>query len=245
MLSVHAPRDPQATPWLAEGDAKRRAVQTMFAEIAGRYDLLNGVMSLNLHRRWRSVAVRTIRPPVGGTAVDVCSGTGDFLAPLRQAVGAQGTVVGLDFCRPMLEGAVGKTEVTGLTVGDACRLPLRDACADCVTVGWGIRNVPDMDAAHREIARVLRPGGKFVSLDMAVPRNPVVGVGSRLVCRRVLPALGRLFGLSKAYTYLPESTLLFATREALADSMRRAGFVDVRHRDFMLGNICMHWGTKA
>ncbi len=245
MLSVHAPRDPHATPWLAEGDAKRRAVQTMFAEIASRYDLLNGLMSFNLHRRWRAVAVREIQPPVGGTAVDVCSGTGDFLAPLRQAVGQEGTVVGLDFCRPMLEGAVGKTVVTGLSVGDACRLPLRDACADCVTVGWGIRNVPDIDAAHREIARVLRSGGKFVSVDMSIPQNPVIRLASRVFAQRLLPLLGRLFGFSKAYTYLPESTLRFAAREALADSMRAAGFVDVRYRDFMMGNICMHWGTKA
>lgn len=234
----------QPTPWTTQGGEKRAAVQAMFAEIAPVYDRLNGLMSLSLHHRWRRAAVQKLNLRPGQTALDVCCGTGDFLTPLRQAVGAQGRVIGIDFCFPMLELAQPKGDANGLSLGDACNLPVREASVDAVTVGWGIRNVPDIDAAHREMARVLKPGGQFVSIDMALPRNGLLRWASRIVCARVLPAMGKLFGNKTAYTYLPESTLRFADRERLAESMRAAGFSEVGYRDFMLGNICMHWGTK-
>jgi demethylmenaquinone methyltransferase/2-methoxy-6-polyprenyl-1,4-benzoquinol methylase len=234
----------QSTPWTTQGGEKRAAVQAMFAEIAPVYDRLNGLMSLRLHHRWRRAAVRQLNLKPGQTALDVCCGTGDFLTPLRQAVGTQGRVVGIDFCFPMLELAQPKGDANGLSLGDACRLPVQSASVDAVTVGWGIRNVPDIDAAHREIARVLKPGGRFVSIDMALPRSGLLRAVSRFVSGKVLPVLGKLFGNKTAYTYLPESTLRFADREKLAESMRDAGLTDVGFRDFMMGNICMHWGTK-
>lgn len=234
-----------ASPWIAQGDQKRSVVREMFADIASRYDLMNGLMSLSLHRAWRRAAVARLRPAQNGFALDVCCGTGDFIAPLRQAIGEDGLVFGLDFCLPMLERAKAKPGGTGLGLADACRLPIREESVDAVTVGWGIRNVPDVDAAHREIARVLKRGGRFVSLDMALPRNPFVRAISRFGGRVLLPKLGALFGLRTAYTYLPESTERFATREALADSMRRAGFVDVSFHDLFFGNICMHVGSKG
>lgn len=233
-----------ASPWNAEGEQKRSAVRAMFADIAECYDLMNGLMSLSLHRSWRRAAVRLLRPAYSGIALDVCCGTGDFFAPLREALGDGGLVFGLDFCRPMLERATAKPGGNGLGLADACRLPIQDESVHAVTVGWGIRNVPDVDLAHREIARVLKPGGRFVSLDMALPRNPLVRAVSRFGCRTLLPRLGALFGYRTAYTYLPESTERFASREALADSMRRAGLVDVLYRDLFFGNICMHAGSK-
>jgi demethylmenaquinone methyltransferase/2-methoxy-6-polyprenyl-1,4-benzoquinol methylase len=149
----------------------------------------------------------------------------------------------MDFCVPMLEQA-SKKSLPNLAQGDAVQLPLQTASVDVVTVGWGIRNVPDIDAAHREIFRVLRPGGRFVSLDMAIPRNPVVRAGSRFVSKHILPRLGARFGAQTAYTYLPESTERFWSRDALADSMRKAGFVEVDFADLMFGNICHHCGRK-
>jgi demethylmenaquinone methyltransferase/2-methoxy-6-polyprenyl-1,4-benzoquinol methylase len=234
----------EKTPWQAEGEEKREKVRQMFAEIAPRYDLVNSLMSFSRHRHWRAFAVSVLNLSQGDRALDVCSGTGDFIAPLRKAVGDPGSVAGLDFCLPMLEIAKKKGVPGSLLEGDACRLPIRDASVNAVSVGWGIRNVPDIDAAHREMARVLKPGGRLVSVDMAKPRNPIVRLGSKLVGRGLLPLLGSIFGARKAYTYLPKSTEKFLSRQELRESMERAGLKDVRWKDFMFGNICIHWGTK-
>ncbi len=243
--------------WRTEGERKRAAVRGMFGSIARGYDRMNGLMSLGLHHRWRGFAVSRLALQPGGRALDVCCGTGDFMLPLRRAVGPTGRVVGVDFCLPMLEGAKEKLSTSvergawsgesqsTLALGDACRLPIGSGLFDAVSVGWGLRNVPDLDAALAEASRVLRPGGRFVSLDMARPRNPLVRGAAEFALRRVLPFLGKLLRLDgEAYAYLPESTLRFASRETLAAAMRRAGFDDVAYRDLMLGNLCVHWGRK-
>ena len=247
--------------WQTEGERKRAAVRGMFGSIARGYDRMNGLMSLGLHHRWRGFAVSRLALESGERALDVCCGTGDFMLPLRKAVGPQGQVVGVDFCLPMLEGAAEKIADCGLwtaaprsivqspqstlALGDACRLPVATGVFDTVSVGWGLRNVPDLNAALAEAARVLKAGGRFVSLDMARPRSPLVRWGAEFTLRRVLPFLGRLFRLEgEAYAYLPESTLRFASRETLAAAMERAGLVDVAYRDLMLGNLCVHWGRK-
>lgn len=237
-------REFQETPWQAQGGEKRAVVQAMFAEIAPVYDRLNGVMSLSMHHRWRRFAVSKLALKPGDRALDVCSGTGDFLAPLIAAVGPSGAVVGVDFCAPMLELAKDKADPVRLSLGDAGRLPVQNASVNGVTVGWGMRNVPDIDAAHREMFRCLKPGGRFVSIDMARPTNGFIRWTSNLVCGRLLPWLGARFGAKKAYTYLPESTLRFASREELAESMRKAGFVEIGWKNLMMGNICVHWGAK-
>jgi demethylmenaquinone methyltransferase/2-methoxy-6-polyprenyl-1,4-benzoquinol methylase len=229
--------------WNAEGAQKRAAVQGMFADIAPSYDRLNAWMSLSLHRRWRARAVQMLDLKPGNRALDVCSGTGDFLPPLRAAVGDRGSVTGIDFCAPMLAQAKTKS-AAGLALGDACQLPVAANAVDAVTVGWGIRNVPDIDAAHAEIARVLRKGGRFVSIDMAQPRNPLIRAVSKFVFNTVVPRLGALFGKTEAYRYLPKSTERFSSREQLAASMERAGLTDVRYTDLFFGNLCIHYGRK-
>jgi demethylmenaquinone methyltransferase / 2-methoxy-6-polyprenyl-1,4-benzoquinol methylase len=216
----------------------------MFAEIAPQYDLLNSLMSLARHRRWRAFAVSVLQAKPGHRVLDLCCGTGDFILPIRKAVGPSGCVLGVDFCRPMLEVAQRKSVPGGLALGDALRIPARPETFDGVTVGWGIRNVPDIDAAHREIFRVLKPGGRFVSVDMAQPRNGLARWASGIATHRLLPLLGALFGKRKAYTYLPKSTSNFLNRDELRASMEAAGFHSVRWRDFMFGNICVHWGSR-
>lgn len=239
-MNVAVPHD-TAKPWLTQGEDKRRAVQEMFAQIAPGYDRMNRLMSGNLDRRWRRAAVAILGIRAGDKALDLCCGTGDFM-PLLDKAGA--TSVGLDFCLPMLEIARGKS-LKSLGLGDACQLPVRNACLDVVTVGWGIRNVPDIDLAHREIARILVSGGRFVSLDMAIPRNPLIRFASALITQRILPKLGAMFSNKEAYEYLPESAQRFKTREELKASMEAAGLSNVGYRDFALGNVCMHWGTKS
>jgi demethylmenaquinone methyltransferase/2-methoxy-6-polyprenyl-1,4-benzoquinol methylase len=129
-------------------------------------------------------------------------------------------------------------------LGDACRLPIASDKLDGVSVGWGIRNVPDIDQAHRELCRVLKPGGRFVSLDMALPRNPITRQVSNWITNRLIPRLGSFFGKTQAYTYLPKSTQKFMDRQELRASMERAGFSEVGFKDLFFGNVCVHWGTK-
>lgn len=231
--------------WEAEGAQKRTQVQRMFAEIAPTYDRVNGLMSMSLHHRWRRAAVALLNLNPGDQVVDVCCGTGDFMIPLREAVGPGGRVVGVDFCRPMLDEASVKVGPAPLAVADACDLPIRSGSFDAVSVGWGIRNVADIPRAHRELARILRPGGRMVSLDMAVPKNRAVAFVSSVMFRTLVPMLGRLYGKAEAYTYLPRSTERFAGRTEQEDSMRAAGFVETGHRDLFFGNICIHWGRKG
>lgn len=231
-------------PWLAEGAEKREFVRGMFADVAPSYDLVNSLMCFRLHHRWRKRAVAGLGLRPGESVLDVCCGTGDFLVPLRKAVGPAGRVAGVDFCEPMLVLARSKDAQAVLGLGDACELPVASGSIDAVTVGWGLRNVPDVDAALREAVRVLKPGGRFVTLDMARPRSRFVGGFSEAVFHRVVPFIGRLFGKTQAYTYLPKSTLQFLGREEMKSAMDRAGFTQVRWKDAFFGNVCMHWGVK-
>lgn len=232
--------------WTNDRSEKRSRVQAMFSEIAPSYDLLNGVMSLSLHHRWRAFAVRTLRLKTGDQVGDLCCGTGDFIVPLRRAVGGEGQVVGFDFAAPMLEFASRKySSDASFILADALALPVSSDKFDGVTIGWGLRNLTDIDSAHHEIYRVLRSGGRFASLDMARARNRTLRTVSEFLFNKVVPMLGKAFGHGPAYRYLPQSTENFATRDELQDSMLRAGFVDVGYRDLMFGNICVHWGAKA
>ncbi|MBS1713588.1 MAG: ubiquinone/menaquinone biosynthesis methyltransferase [Armatimonadetes bacterium] len=229
-------------PWLAEGEDKRAFVRGMFSDIAPTYDLLNSLMSFRLHRKWRTIAVDGLQLKPGDAALDVCCGTGDFLPVLRRAVGQKGRVVGIDFAGPMLDRARGKTR-SGLCLGDACALPVCGASFDSYSVGWGLRNVPSVERALAEAVRVLKPGGRFTSVDMARPKG-LAGAVSERVFHTAVPVLGRLFGRTSAYTYLPKSTTVFLEPDAMDDAMRAAGLTDIRHRRLFFGNICVHWGTR-
>ena len=235
----------QDQPWTTEGQEKRAAVQALFSNIAGKYDAVNSIMSLSMHHSWRRNAVEMLELHEGDATLDVCCGTGDFMVPLFDKVGADGLVAGIDFCLPMLKVSQEKLHTHRISLGDACRLPVASEVVDAVTVGWGIRNVPDIDLAHQEVFRVLRPGGRFVSIDCARPKNPFLRWLSRLVTGTVIPLIGRLTGAKTAYTYLPKSTDRFLSRAELKASMERAGFQDVIFRDLFLGNICIHWGKKS
>src|SRR5581483_6734955 len=181
-------------------------IRELFAQISPTYDLMNSAMSLRLHRRWRNLAVSMLGLSPGDRVLDVCCGTGDFAIPLRKAVKESGQILGIDFCAPMLQIAYKKRVPMRLALADACRIPLRSESVDGVTVGWGLRNVADYESALREIYRVLKPGGKFVSLDMAVPRSRFSRSLRAAVFKTVIPVLAGVFGRRREYQYLPNST---------------------------------------
>jgi demethylmenaquinone methyltransferase/2-methoxy-6-polyprenyl-1,4-benzoquinol methylase len=232
--------------WMTEGDEKRARVKGMFAQLASRYDLLNSLFCFRLHYRWRTIAVEKLCLQAGDQVVDVCSGTGSFIAPLFEKVGVKGTVLALDFCVPMLQIAFRRESARArFAAADALALPVASGSFDGFSVGWGIRNIVDIDAAHREAYRVLKPEKRFVSVDMAQPRNAAIRWISRMLFATVVPMIAGLFGHGAAYMYLPKSTEKFKSREELAESMQRAGFSQVEWQDLMFGNVCVHWGLKV
>ena len=202
-----------------------RVIQQMFAEVAPRYDRANRLLSLGIDKLWRrrTVSVAQIRP--GESVLDVCSGTGDLALQLARA-GA--SVVGTDFCMPMIERAGDKARGPGapkFLVADAMSLPFPSASFDLCTVAFGIRNVEDPDAAIAEMARVTRPGGRVVVLEFCRPRLPVFASAYLFYFRRLLPKLGRWISGTdnNAYQYLPDSVMSFPERGAFLDLMRGAG----------------------
>ena len=196
----------------AGGDAKRSYVRGMFTAIAPRYDFLNHLLSLNVDRRWRRAAVARLgweaRPD--GVYLDLCAGTLDLAAALAHARGFRGRVLGADFVVPMLARGKGKADRAVPVAADALALPFPDAAFDGALVGFGIRNLADLDAGIQEAARVLKPGARFVVLEFATPRFAPLRAAYLFYFRHVLPTIGRAVSKhTDAYTYLPESVLSF------------------------------------
>jgi demethylmenaquinone methyltransferase/2-methoxy-6-polyprenyl-1,4-benzoquinol methylase len=239
-----APLDPARL----SGDAKRSYVRDMFTAIAPRYDLLNHLLSLNVDRGWRRRAVARLaweRAP-SGTFLDACAGTLDLAAELAAQPGFSGRVVGADFVVPMLRLGRGKDRDLRPVGADTLRLPFMDGAFDGGTVGFGIRNLVDVDAGFRELRRVLKPGARLVVLDFTLPRASPLRALYLCYFRRVLPLIGRMVSKhTDAYSYLPDSVLQFPTPEALAERMHRAGFGHVEYERLTLGVAAVHWGTVA
>ena len=239
-------------------------VRAMFDRIAGVYDVMNRVMTAGLDRRWRRRAVERAELTAGESALDVCCGTGDLAFELARRVGTSGRVVGCDFSERMLELARAKEEQLRLGRGgagaeangagslgpvefewaDALDLPYADASFDAVTVGFGVRNLSDLEAGLGELVRVLRPGGRLVILEITRPRRPPLSSFFSLWFDRVVPLLGSLAGDSDAYSYLPESVRSFPEPERLAALMDAAGLERVRWLILAGGIIAIHSGAR-
>lgn len=220
----------------------------MFDRISGSYDRLNDLMTAGLHHRWRDLAVLVAQVGPGCSALDVCCGTGDMAFALRRAVGPAGRVVGLDFSADMLDVArdkCGRNQAyVEFTQGDVLALPFGPAGFDACTVGFGIRNVPDIVRAFSEMRRVCRPGGRVVCLEITQPTIPVFREFYALWFRRAVPVLGRLAaGDDSAYTYLPASVLRFPTPAVLKGMMEQAGLRNVRYQILAGGIIALHYGV--
>jgi ubiquinone/menaquinone biosynthesis methyltransferase len=220
----------------------------MFDRIAGRYDLMNSVMTAGLHHRWRTRTVDRVGVGPGDRALDVCCGTGDLSLELKRRVGPAGEVIGVDFSEPMLELARAKSAAGGLEVdyrpANALSLPFEDAEFDAATVGFGVRNVVDLPRALAELRRVVRPGGAVAILEITTPERPPLSWFYSVWFDRVVPLLGKAGGESDAYSYLPESVRRFPPARELAALMDAAGLNDVRYTLVAGGIVAIHRGTS-
>jgi demethylmenaquinone methyltransferase / 2-methoxy-6-polyprenyl-1,4-benzoquinol methylase len=242
----------------------------MFDRIAGVYDLLNGVMSAGLHHRWRERAVDLARVGPGSRVLDVATGTGDLALALARRVAPGGEVVGSDFSQEMLTRARAKAQRAGFGVdlssaarrptgsntaaagrpvevrfewGDALTLPYADDSFDAATVGFGARNFADLPRGLRELARVVRPGGRVVVLEMTSPTRPPLSLFFALWFNRIVPLLGRLAGDPAAYSYLPSSVRRWPAPAILATEMERAGIGEIGYLLTAGGIVAIHGGT--
>jgi demethylmenaquinone methyltransferase / 2-methoxy-6-polyprenyl-1,4-benzoquinol methylase len=214
-------------------------VRGMFDRIAPVYDAMNRVMTAGLDRRWRRLAVSEVVWP-GDRVLDACCGTGDLAV---EAERRGGRVVGLDFSPKMLERARRKSGAIEWVQGDALALPFADAEFDAATVGFGVRNLSDLEAGLRELARVLRPGGKLAVLEITRPRG-ILRPFFRLWFDILVPLAGKVLPGGQAYTYLPASVRRFPGPDDLSALFERAGFENVRYRLLGGGIVALHVGTR-
>jgi len=209
---------------------------------------MNSVMSAGLHHRWRARAVEMAEVGPGSRTLDVCCGTGDLALELKRAVGPEGEVVALDFSAPMLAIARQKTAKAGLAIeyvqGNALDLPFEDGRFDAATVGFGVRNVADLEVGLRELRRVLRNGGRLGILEITTPRGALAPF-YRVWFDRVVPLLGKILPGGAAYTYLPASVRRFPAPADLAALLERTGFANVQYRLFAGGIVALHTGEAA
>jgi demethylmenaquinone methyltransferase/2-methoxy-6-polyprenyl-1,4-benzoquinol methylase len=216
------------------------AVRTMFDRIAPVYDAMNHVMTAGLDRRWRRETAQAVVSS-GDRVLDGCCGTGDLaLADMK----AGGRVTGLDFSEQMLERARAKSSAVEWVQGDALALPFADGSFDAATVGFGVRNLDDLESGLRELRRVLRPGGRVGILEITRPRG-VLRPFYKLWFDGLIPLAGKLLPGGSAYTYLPASVRRFPEAKDFAELMRSTGFDHVGYRLFAGGIVALHTGTAV
>jgi demethylmenaquinone methyltransferase / 2-methoxy-6-polyprenyl-1,4-benzoquinol methylase len=230
-----------------QGNAVPEAdVAAMFDEIAPVYDRLNTVMTVGGDGRWRRAAARAAGLATGGAVIDVACGTGKLSACLAGEVGPFGRVVGVDLAPVMVARAAeayGDLVQLSFQVGNALHLPFEAGEFDAATIGFGLRNLADYEAGFRELARVVRPGGRVVCLELSTPPQRGWGRLFRSSFARMAPIVAGAFGHGETYRYLPSSLEGFPDPATLAVTMERAGLVEVTFRRLALGAVALHVGT--
>lgn len=228
---------------------KARRVQAMFDAIAPRYELVNRVATLGRDAAWRRRAVAAANVRATDVVLDVACGTGDMLRAFAAAEPRPARLIGLDFARGMLAGGDyrGLPAPLSLLRGDALRAPLKDGSVDVVSCAFGVRNFQHLDRGLAEMSRVLRPGGRVVILEFAIPANRFWRVPHRFYCQVVLPRLGAWLSRDRtgAYRYLPRSIATFETRESMERRLEDAGFRAVRSEPMNLGGVVLYRGLRA
>lgn len=247
------PQVESITPYGSQGDhrAKTDQVRDMFDSIAPAYDLMNRMMTLGIDRSWRRRCVRMVRDAAPAAVLDLATGTGDLAVAMARAI-PDARVTGADLSEGMIEvgrrkiADAGLSERVSLQVADALALPFPDASFDAVTIAFGVRNFEHLDRGYAEMARVLRPGGLLVVLELTPPSSRVVRPFYNFYTRTIIPAVGRMVSKdSRAYTYLPESIAAVPARDAMTALMEGAGFVDARWHNLTLGVATIYSARKA
>ena len=240
--------DPATSASRKGNDVPEPRVTTMFDSIAPVYDRMNTLMTAGFDGRWRRAAVRAARLSPGGTALDVACGTGKLTGALARAVGSDGLAVGVDLSQAMLDEArrvFGELPWVEFRLGNALDLPFADGSFDAATIAFGMRNLASFEAGFREMARVVRSGGRVVCLELSVPRPRFMGRVYTAVFRVTAPVMGATLRRRAAYSYLPRSLDGFPPAEEIAATMRRVGLKDVSFKRLGLGVVALHVGTAA
>jgi demethylmenaquinone methyltransferase / 2-methoxy-6-polyprenyl-1,4-benzoquinol methylase len=230
--------------------SKEERVHSVFEKISDQYDYMNDLISFKQHNRWRSDTMKRIRVQKGDKCLDVCCGTGEWTFALAEAAGQNGHVTGLDFSENMLK--VGRDKLKNRSLpqvafihGNAMELPFEDNTFDVVTIGFGLRNVPDYFQALKEMERVVKPGGRVVCLETSHPTVPIFKQVFNFYFTYIMPVFGKLFAKSyQEYSWLQESTEAFLTKEELKELFRKSGLVEVEVKSYALGAAAMHTGKK-
>ncbi|MDD4169597.1 MAG: demethylmenaquinone methyltransferase [Desulfotomaculaceae bacterium] len=230
---------------------KEEYVHAVFSSIAHRYDLLNTTLSFNRDKYWRRFAVEQTGLVPGGKGLDVCCGTGMLALELAKVVGPGGHVIGLDFCENMLAKAllnIGRTpyeQVIELVQGNAIDLPFPDNAFDCATIGFALRNVSDIRKTIDEMRRVVKPGGRVVSVGLAKPGTPIFKQIYYLYFNHMVPVLGRLgIGLDGPYSWLPNSLKDFPHQSEIRDIFEDTGLIGACYHELTGGIVAVHMGEK-
>lgn len=233
------------------GKNKEEFVHGVFSSIAHRYDLLNTTLSFNRDKYWRRFAVEHTNLQPGGIALDVACGTGMLSIELAKKASPGGQVIGLDFCENMLAKAIeniGKTSFKNLIEliqGNAMALPFEDNTFDCATIGFALRNVPGIEGCIAEMARVVKPGGRVVSLELAKPSAPVFKQLYYLYFEQLVPLLGKLgVGKDGPYQWLPQSLKMFPHQSKIKEMFSQLGLKDATYYELTGGIVAVHVGTK-
>jgi demethylmenaquinone methyltransferase/2-methoxy-6-polyprenyl-1,4-benzoquinol methylase len=223
---------------LPQGEAKQQAIREMFDTIASRYDFVNRVMTFRLDTKWRKIAIEALQLSAPSRVLDLASGTGDLCIPI-QKLGH--TAISVDLSYGMLS-----YDRSGAprTQADILRLPFPNSSIDAVICGFALRNLVDLSTFFVEIARVLKPGGRVVLLDVGVPHNPVIRFGNNIYFGKIVPKIGALLSDKDAYRYLPRSIAYLPPREELTAMLRNAGFSDAEHRQLSGGLTQLLSGSR-
>ena len=232
---------------IPEDNSKADYVKRKFSSIAGKYDLFSDLITQGMHRYWKRFLVSRAGLIPGDKALDICCGTGDITQLIAKAVGKTGFAFGLDFSSGMLSIASARNALTKTSFlqADASLIPIRCNSLDAVTVGYGLRNLVDIPACLKEVHRVLKPGGRFLSLDMGKVNLPIIKQLFKFYFFSVVPRIGKLICPGEdIFDYFPESSINYPSQEDLAEILSGQGFVDVRFYNFYFGSTAIHYARK-